>query len=158
MKKMIALLLTAAVLLLSGCGVIPLQSALETPSKAHKIEILSADGTLLQTLEDPETVDAYLDLSDWEEASAPPGDAIKELELAVYQEATLLAGQDPVEPKEFVNIMRVTLYQGTNCVEAQIMGSAIPGAKIPDEFLTFYYMMPDGISSRLRELAAGSSA
>ena len=65
------------------------------------------------------------------------------------------ACQDPAEEREFVNIMRITMFQGTNCVEARIMGGAVPGAGIPEEFLTFYYAMPEEISSVLREQAFG---
>ena len=154
MKKAIAPLLTAIIFLLPGCGVFQFQPAPEPSSKACRIEVLSADGTLLQTIEDSETARAILDCSDWE-AAAPPGEAVKELELAVYQEATLLAGQDPAEEREFVNIMRITMFQGTNCVEARIMGGAVPGAGILEEFLTFYYAMPEEISSVLREQAFG---
>ena len=153
MKKAIAPLLAAIIFLMSGCGVFQVQSDPEPSSKACRIEVLSADGTLLQTIEGSETAGAILDCSDWE-AAAPPGEAVKELELAVYQEATLL-GQDPAEEREFVNIMRITMFQGTNCVEARIMGGAVPGAGIPEEFLTFYYAMPKEISGALREQAFG---
>lgn len=155
MKTLIPLLLAIA-LLFSGCSVLNVETGLGEPAKACKIEVFSAEGVLLKTSENPEIMEALSNISDWELSDNPPVCSEKELELAVYQESTLLSGQAPTKPKEFINIMRVILYQGTNCAEVSFLDGAAQGASFPGEILTFHYILPEETSRRLRDLAEGS--
>lgn len=155
MKTLIPLLLAVA-LLCTGCSALNVETGLGEPAKACKIEVFSAEGILLKTSDNPEIMEALSNISDWELSDNPPVCSDKELELAVYQESTLPAGREPTKPREFVNIMRVILYQGTNCAEVSFLDGAVQSARLPGGLLTFHYILPDETSRRLRDLAGVS--
>ena len=152
MKKLISILIICA-LFLTGCGnSVPNHSDEETKKK-NRIEVYSAqDDTLVTTIDDQNTTNQILDSSDWEEAEQLPDDLNPEYKMLVYQEKTLLYGQDPDEEREYELIETLITYQDSPYTEEIISSDVIHNMIIPEDALTFYYVMPDEIQKELDEI------
>jgi len=156
MKKLIGIMMVL-VLLLAGCGSNTSESNqnYQDEKKQSKIEIYSVDkDELLQIIDNQNTVNKLLDMSDWEELDSISANLMPEYLLLVYQEKTLLYGQDPNEERDYELIETVITYEDSSCVTEIISNAIIKNMIIPESALTFHYTMPDDISNSLHELIA----
>ncbi len=152
MKKLISILIICA-LFLTGCGNSVSNYSDEETKKKNRIEVYSAqDDTLVTTIDDQNTTNQILDSSDWEEAEQLPDDLNPEYKMLVYQEKTLLYGQDPDEEREYELIETLITYQDSPYTEEIISSDVIHNMIIPEDALTFCYVMPDEIQKELDEI------
>ena len=147
MKKIIGVLLIFTFLLM-GCSYNEPQE-----KKQCKIELYSAqDNKLLQTIDNQDTVNKLLNTSDWEVLENISDNLIPEYIMLVYQEKTLLHGQDPNEEKDYELIEKLITYQNSSYIKEIISSAVIKNMIIPENTLTFYYVIPDDIQEDLHEL------
>lgn len=152
MKKVIGVFLIFA-LLLTGCGYHTPQEKQEDEKKHSKLELYSAqDEELLQTIDNQDTVHKLLNTSDWEVIEGISDDLQPEYIMLVYQEKTLLYGQDPDEERDYELIATVITYQNSPYIKEIISSTVIKNMTVPENALTFYYAMPDDIQEDLHEL------
>ena len=152
MKKIIGVLLIVTFLLM-GCSYNEPQEKQENEKKQCKIELYSApDNKLLQTIDNQDTVNKLLNTSDWEILVSISDNLIPEYIMLVYQEETLLYGQDPDEERDYELIATLITYQNSSYIKEIISSAVIKNMIIPENALTFYYVMPDDIQEDLREL------
>ena len=150
MKKIIGVLIILT-LLLVGCSHNVSQQ--DNEKKQSRIEIYSAqDDVLLQTIEEQETVNKLLDTSSWETLESVSDDLIPEYIWLVYQEKTLLAGQDPSEEREYELIETIITFQDSPYIKQIISSTVIKNMIISEDVLTFYYSMPDDIQKEFSTL------
>ena len=172
MKKLhvfcgLALLLAA--LFLTGCA----DSGESAPQenmpaeKDHYYEVLEGeDGDVLYSVTDTDAVDKIDNLLGdvWEN-----GDSVEEPSGTLYtyvysQEKTLLAGQDPEEPREFQELFRVAVREDSDTITIQLMDKALSGVKelLPQidvgDILTFSTALPKESVESLRDPAQLSPA
>lgn len=159
MRKIFFFLTVGIVLVFTGCSTIisndtsSPSTQLEHTPKSCKIEVLSAqDDVLLKTIDDQDTISKFLQMDKWNEVDKLPQDLVPEFKLVIYQEKTLLAGQDPNAEREYEIIVRMTTFKDSSYVEESISADVVKNAKIPDEFLKFFYNVPDDIMNELRQL------
>jgi len=151
MKK-ILLGLAACLLLLASCGKSPSESASKADTKQLKAEVYSAqDNTLLKTITDQELLSDLNDFSDWDGGDSPSEGLAPEYTLLVYQEKTLLAGQDPDAEREYELIETLTTYQDSRYMTAAISPDAVKSVPLPEDLLTFRCEIPKETAGRLRE-------
>lgn len=152
MKKIIGVLIVCA-LLFAGCGNNVGQDDPDNEKKQCKIEVYSAqDDVLLQTIDDQNTVNKLLDTTGWETLESVSDDLTPEFILLVYQEMTLLAGQDPDEEREYELIETIVTFQDSPYIKEIISSTVIKNMIIPEDALTFYYSMPDDIHKEFSDL------
>lgn len=150
MKKIIGVLIILTLLLVGCSHNVPQQ---DNEKKQSRIEIYSAqDDVLLQTIEEQETVNKLLDTSSWETLESVSDDLIPEYIWLVYQEKTLLAGQDPSEEREYELIKTIITFQDSPYIKQIISSTVIKNMIIPEDVLTFYYSMPDDIQKEFSTL------
>nr|WP_325297863.1 hypothetical protein [uncultured Dysosmobacter sp.] len=105
MKRLFALLLCGAALLLTACG------AGKEAEKDHYYEVLDSAGAVLYTVKDgelAETLDGLLGTSSEDmDAAGDAGDVEPLYTYAYWQERTLLAGEDPEAEREYQELIRV---------------------------------------------------
>ncbi len=144
--------LAACLLLLASCGKSPPEASSEPDTKQSKAEVYSAqDNVLLKTITDQELLSDLNDFSGWDGEEDPPEDLTPEYTLLVYQEKTLLAGQDPDEEREYELIETLTTYQDSRYITVAISPDAVNGMDLPEDLLTFCFKMPEETAGRLRE-------
>ena len=152
MKKIIGVLMIFA-LLLTGCGHNVPQDVHNDEKKQSRIEVYSAqDDVLLQTIDEQDTVNKLLDTSSWETLESVPNDLTPEYILLVYQEKTLLAGQDPSEEREYELIETIITFQDSLYIKEIISNTVIKNMIIPEDVLTSYYSMPDDVQKEFSTL------
>ena len=150
MKKVIGVLMILTLLLVGCSHNVPQQ---DNEKKQSRIEIYSAqDDVLLQTIEEQETVNKLLDTSSWETVESVSDDLIPEYIWLVYQEKTLLAGQDPSEEREYELIETIITFQDSPYIKQIISSTVIKNMTIPEDVLTFCYSMPDDIQKEFSAL------
>lgn len=150
MKKIIGVLMILTLLLVGCSHNVPQQ---DNEKKQSRIEIYSSqDDVLLQTIEEQETVNKLLDTSSWETLESVSDDLIPEYVWLVYQEKTLLAGQDPSEEREYELIETIITFQDSPYIKQIISSTVIKNMIIPEDVLTFYYSMPDDIQKEFSTL------
>lgn len=151
MKKVIGILLIVAFLLM-GCSHNEPQEKQQN-EKQSKIELYSAqDNQLLLTIDNQDTVNKLLNTSDWTILESVSDDLIPEYIMLVYQEKTLLHGQNPNEERDYELIATLITYQNSSYIKEIISSAVIKNMIIPENALTFYYVMPDDIQEDLYEL------
>lgn len=151
MKKVMGVLLIVT-FLLTGCSYNEPQEKQQN-EKQSKIELYSAqDNQLLLTIDNQDTVNKLLNSSDWTILESVSGDLIPEYIMLVYQEETLLYGQDPDEKRDYELILTLITYQNSSYIKEIISDSVVKNMIIPENALTFYYIVPDDIQEDLREL------
>lgn len=144
MKKILSYGMILCLLLLAECGINSKETETEETEKKCKIEVQAAEeDTLLQTIEDQNTVNELLDMEQWEEAESLPEDLTPEYKLVVYQEETILLGQDPDEERDYEIIETLITYEDSPYVTEIISSDVIKNMEISEEYLTFNYIMPD---------------
>lgn len=159
MRKLFLFLTIGIVLVFTGCSTIKPNDTSSSvaqqknTAKSCKIEVLSAqDDTLLKTIDDQDTVSKFLQTDEWNEVDKLAQDLVPEFKLIIYQEKTLLAGHDPNTQREYEIIARITIFKDCLYVEERISADMVKNMKIPDDFLTIYYNVPDDIINQLRQL------
>ncbi|PWM35016.1 MAG: hypothetical protein DBX66_09005 [Clostridiales bacterium] len=146
MKKALLLLLAGVLVACTGCA----HTAAKEP-KACKVEVYSDGGELLKTIDDQETIELLTPTEDWADAEAPQPEPAAQYELVVWQEKTLLAGEDPEGEREYEVILNLTLYRDSPLVKAVISPQAVKNMRLTEEMLTAYYTLPDETLSALRQ-------
>jgi len=149
MKRLSMVIL--ALLLLAGCSSSGFDKS-EAAEKKCKMEIYSAqDDTLLNTVDDQEQLKQLLAIDTWETADEKSEGLTPEYKLCVYQEKTLLAGQSPDDERDYELIETLTTFRDSTYVEAEFSPEVIKNMKLSEEYLTFYYLMPEKLAESLRE-------
>lgn len=121
--------------------------------KQSKIEIYSVqDDKLLKTIDDQDMVNILLETDNWEETEEVSDDVVPEYKLLVYQEKTLLLGQDPDEERDYELIETIITFQNSPYIKEVISSDVIKGIVIPENVMTLYYIMPDATVEKLQEL------
>ena len=99
MKRISAVFLIINFLFLVGCSY---QDESMESKKQSRIEIYSVeDEKLLKIIDDQIVVNELFSTYNWEEKSELSDDLIPEYQLLVYQEKTMLWGQDPDKDREY---------------------------------------------------------
>ncbi len=149
MTKLIGVFITC-VLFLTGCGNSVSNQNNEDTKKKNRIEVYSVqDDAHLTTIDDQNTINKILDTCDWKEAEQLPDDLKPDYKMLVYQEKTLLYGQDPDEERDYELIETLITYQDSSYVQEIISSDVVHNMIIPEDVMTFYYVMPD---ENLKEL------
>ena len=144
MKKIICIFIIC-ILILTGCGN-------NSQGKLLRMECYSAqDGKLIMAIEDQETIDRILEFDGGEKIEQLPDGLIPEYKMLIYQETTLLFGQDPDEERDYVLIETLVTYQDSSYISETISGDIVLNI-IPEEQMTFYYVMPDEVREELDDI------
>lgn len=152
MKKIISLLIICT-LLLTGCGGNVLNYGKREREKQSKIELYSVqDDKLLKTIDNQDTIKQILDTYNWEEIERLPSDLIPEYKILVYQEKTLLYGQDPNEERDYELIETVITFQNSKYIQEIISSNVVKNMPIPEDGITCYYRIPDDLQKKLDEI------
>lgn len=136
MKKIIAIII-ACVLCLAGCA-FQTNGKDDDVKKKSRIEIFSMQDDLLSTIDDQDAINNLLDNSDWAEVDKLPEGLMPEYKLLVYQEKTLLAGQDPNEERDHELIETIVLFEDSPYVIEEISSDVIKNTRLPSGALTFF--------------------
>ncbi len=151
MKKIIVLVMIF-VLVLTGCSSNTPQNSNEDMKKQSKIEIYSVqEDKLLKTIDNQDMVNILLETDKWEETEAVSDDMVPEYKLLIYQEKTLLLGQDPAKKRDYELIETIITFQNSPYIK-EVISSDVMSKVIPENVMTFYYIMPDSTVEKLQEL------
>lgn len=119
MKRVFALLLCGAALLLTACG------AREEAEKDYYYEVLDSTGAALYTVKDgtlADTLDGLLGTSAEDMAASEAAEDIEPLyTYAYWQEETLLAGEDPDRERDYEELMRILVPAEGETVVIQVL-------------------------------------
>lgn len=152
MTKLIGVFITG-VLFLTGCGNSVSNQNNEETKKKSRIEVHSAQNDAhLITIDDQNTINQILDTSDWEEVKQLPDDLEPNYTMLVYQEKTLLYGQDSDEERDYELIETLIVYQDSSYVQEIISSDVVHNMIIPEDVMTFYYVMPDESQNELNQM------
>ena len=152
MKKLISVSVIF-VLFLTGCGNSVSNYNNEETKKKSKIEVYSVqDDAHLTTIDNQNTINQVLDVSNWEEIEQLPGDLKPDYKMLVYQEKTLLYGQDSDEEREYELVETLITYQDSPYIQEIISNDVIHNMIIPENVMTFYYVMPDERQKELEQI------
>lgn len=151
MKKLLSMFIICT-MILTACGKAP-------DEKQLRIEIYSAqDNALITTVDDQSTANLLLSDSGGEELDELPPDLTPEYRLVVYQEKTLLLGQDPDEERGYDLIMTLTTYRGSAYIQESVaegvVGDVLDAFAIPEGAMTFYCEMSDAARAELAKIVS----
>lgn len=149
-KRISVVFMAIVFMLLVGCSYNVPQDESMGYKKQSRIEIYS-DEKLLKTIVDQNIVNELFSTDNWESKSELPNELIPEYQLLVYQEKTILWGQDPDEEREYELIATITTFLESSYIEEVISSDVVKNMKIPEYAMTFYYVMPDKIMDKLHE-------
>ena len=141
MKRIITILI-ACMFCLAGCS-FQTNSAGDEAEKKNRIEIFSIQDELLSTIDNGDTINNLLNNNDWSEVNELPDGLTPEYKLLVYQEKTLLAGQDPNEQRDYELIETIIMFEDSPYVIEVISSEVVKNMILPSDVLTFYYELPD---------------
>ena len=142
MKRIITILI-ACMFILAGCAFQTTNSIGDEVEKKSRIEIFSIQDELLSTIDNEDTINNLLNNNDWSEVNELPEDLTPEYKLLVYQEKTLLAGQDPNEERDYELIETIIIFEDSPYVIEVISSEVVKNMILPSDVLTFYYELPD---------------
>lgn len=111
--------------------------------RKSRIEIFSIQDELLSTIDNEDTINNLLNNNDWSEVNELPEGLTPEYKLLVYQEKTLLAGQDPNEERDYELIETIIIFEDSPYVIEVISSEVVKNMILPSDVLTFYYELPD---------------
>lgn len=77
----------------------------------------------------------------WTPLDFLPDDLTPKYRLAVYQEKTLLAGQNPDTSREYELIATILTYADSDYIRLTITEDVVKNMKLPECLLTFYSRM-----------------
>ncbi len=149
MKKISILFLIISFLFPVGCGNIYQDESIES-KKQIKIEIYS-DERFLKCIDNRNVVNELFSTYNWESISELPDDLIPEYQLLIYQEKTILWGQDNDEEREYELIATLVTFKNSLYIEEIISSDIVKNMMIPEYAMTFYYIMPDSVMDTLHE-------
>lgn len=145
MKRIMTALLLSMVLLFAGCSSDIFQGDTES-KKQSRIEVYSVeDEKLIKTIDDQSIVNDLFSTDKWELKDKLPDGLVPEYQLLVYQEKTILLGQDPDEEREYELIATLVTFRDSSYVEEIISDDAVKNIIVPEYAMTFCYIMPDGV-------------
>lgn len=153
------LLVLAAALLFTGCAAGRL-SAEEELRRLALLELYTADGQLLRSVDDPDTlrefnrlVSTEIEAQDRQPQLAEPAqaDGLCPLYTLVTYKTPAAVYPDGTLEKE----LELTLYRGSNLVREQIAPSNVRNFPVPEEYLTFYSTASDECIAFVQTLAEG---
>lgn len=157
-RKRLLMVCALAVFLLTGCGASEGRYTREELGNLAKLEVYEAgSGTLLETIEDEETLYQYNQAGT---ASEDAYTAAKENELKESAEEAgetyyIVAYKYPAAKfgeKEPQKNLTITLYQDTDIAKMTAAGESVKNLPLPEELLTFYYEMSEEESAFYKEL------
>lgn len=142
--------------ILAGCGVSEESKYTPEETDVAKLEVYEAGSdTLLKTIEDEETLYRFDQVSwvsgdddtEWEWESEPVWpEELKETVKNIRETYNIVVYKDSVAKfgnKEPVKILTITLYENTNIARILVAEDAAKNFSMLEEYLTFYYEMPE---------------
>jgi hypothetical protein len=153
-KKLTFIISLSLLFVLSGCNT--------QDQKLKKVEVLSSNNTLLNTIEDEEALATFndnLSLEDnWNEIDENYLNQQEELKkklenheaqyvFVTYQTAVAKNSNDTLE-----KVMGITVYENSNIIKVEISPDTVKNGSIPSEYLTFYFETTDKIIEYLNSL------
>lgn len=148
MKKIIAIIIVC-LLCLAGCT-FQTNSKDDEVKKKSRIKIFSIQDNLLSDIDNQDTINSLLNNSDWSEVNELPEELTPEYKLLVYQEKTLLAGQDPDEERDYELIETLILFEDSPYVIEVISSNIVKNMRLPSDALTFYYELPNNTIDKIK--------
>ena len=149
MKRIIVILI-ACMLCLAGCASQTTHNKDDVVKKKSKIEICSLQDDLLLTIDDQDTINNLLNDNDWSEVNELPEGLTPENKMLVYQEKTLLAGQDPNEERDYELVETIILFRDSPYVTEVISSNVVKNMIIPSDVLTLYFKLPDSTIEKIK--------
>lgn len=134
-------------------------------AKSHYWQVLDAGGLEICVIDTEAAVQRVDDLvqddMEWEQASSAEGDT--PLYTYVFmQQKTLLAGQDPNAEREYEEVLRFTVYEGTDVMSMTVLeslGDYLPSSVEDwEDILTIHAKPPAEIAEALRNPAQFTEA
>lgn len=151
-KKLISIL-TIFILSFMGCNSITSQNQNEDDKKQSKIEVYSIqDNKFVKSIDNQETINYLLNTEHWKDEDNLPEDLVPEYKLFVYQEKTLLSGQNPDEEREYELIETITTFQNSSYIQDVISDNVITAMSVPEDALIFYYSWNDATMKQFHEI------
>lgn len=159
MKTVLSCLLAVilSAISMAGCGA-GRNAGREDVQRLSQVEVYSADGNLLGTVTDEDTLLRfsgldYTDISSDTDAEmdileSKTGD-LKVLHTIISYKAPVAAYNDGNPEK----LMELTVYEDSNIIIEQIAPEIIKGGYVAEEFLTFYTTVSDGDKEFILSLA-----
>ena len=141
MKRIITILI-ACMFCLAGCAFQTTNSTGDEVEKKSRIEIFSIQDELLSTIDNENTINNLLNNNDWSEVNELPDGLTPEYKLLVYQEKTLLAGQDLMK-RDYELVETIIIFEESPYVIEVISSDVVKNMILPSDVLTFYYELPD---------------
>lgn len=152
MKKFIGIFMSF-VLFFTGCASAISYDENESVKKQSRIEVYSVQNDeFLKRIDDQEMIIDFLKTDNWEYVNNLPDNLVPEHKLLVYQEKTLLFGQDPNEEREYELIETIITFQNSSYVEDIISSDVVKNMSIPQDVLTFYCSLSDDSTEQLNKL------
>ena len=149
MKKVLScsLAIILSAISMAGCGA-GRNAGMEDVQQLSQVEVYSADGNLLGTVTDEDTLRRfsgldYTDISSDTDAEmdileSKTGD-LKVLYTIISYKASVAVDNDGNSEK----LMELTVYEDSNIIKEQIAPETIKGGYVAEEFLTFYTTVSD---------------
>ncbi len=151
MKRIITILI-ACMFSLAGCAFQTTNSTGDEVEKKSRIEIFSIQDELLSTIDNEDTINNLLNNNDWSEVNELPEGLTPEYKLLVYQEKTLLAGQDPNKERGYELIETIIIFEDSPYVIEAISSEVVKNMILPSDVLTFYYELPDSTIENILDI------
>lgn len=171
MKRAFCLILALTALLsLAGCGGIRRELPEDFPASAGGmtaraegekdcyLEVTTPEGESLGVIAGKEILDALLD----DDNTAEPEECLRDLTpeyiCRLWQQKTLLAGQDPAA-REYEVVMTITTFRGSDYIQVSILWElaglwGFPG-ELAEELLNLTCRAPAEAAAALREAVSG---
>ena len=168
MKRHIIPCILSLTLLLTACG--GEQAAADTAEEAvkdHYYQILDAAGKELYTVTDSGAVaeiDALINKAGGENADHGNAEGDPLYTYVYWQETTLHAGEDPDAEREYLEVFRTQVRQGSNAVTTEVLSDTLEGVgsfvgvEGLGGLLTFTAEVPQETADALRDPAQFAGA
>lgn len=82
---------------------------------------------------------------------------VPKYKLLIYQEKTLLLGQNPAEKRDYELIETIITFQNSPYIKEVISSDVIKNTGIPKNVMTFYYIMPDATVAKFKSVSNSTS-
>lgn len=153
-KKLIFIISLSLLFVLCGCTT--------EDQKLKKVEVFSSDNTLLNTIDDEESLATFnenLSLEEnWNEIDenylSQQEELKKKLEdhEAQYVFITYQADVSKNSSESLEKVMGITVYENSNIIKVEISPDTVKNGLVPSEYLTFYFETSDKIIDYLNSL------
>lgn len=159
MKKVLSCLLVVilSAIGLAGCGAGG-NAGGEDVQRLSQVEVYSADGNLLGTVTDEDTLLRFsgLDYTDISSDTDAEMDILESKTENLKVLYTIISYKAPVAAYNDGNpekLMELTVYEDSNIIKEQIAPETIRGGYVAEEFLTFYTTVSDEDKNFILSLA-----